>query len=94
MRDIERRIQGAERLENTPDPSVATPVGIPAGFEDYLHVMFDLMLLAFQTDSTRIATFMMANEGSNRAFPEIGLAEGHLRPPPADVRPGSIGWRA
>jgi hypothetical protein len=39
--------------------------------------MFDMLLLAFQTDSTRIATFLLANEGSNRAFPEIGIAEGH-----------------
>src|SRR6185503_10938765 len=46
-------------------------------FEEHLQMMFDLVVLAFQTDSTRIATFLMANEGSNRAFPEIGLAEGH-----------------
>jgi hypothetical protein len=77
VRDIERRIQSAERLERAPDPAIETPSGIPTGFEDYLQVMFDLMVLAFQTDSTRIATFLMANEGSNRAFPEIGLAEGH-----------------
>ncbi|HKX62158.1 MAG TPA: DUF1552 domain-containing protein, partial [Verrucomicrobiae bacterium] len=70
-------IQGAERFGKTPDPTVETPAGIPAGFEDYIQVMFDMMVLAFQTDSTRIATFLMANEGSNRAFPEIGIAEGH-----------------
>ena len=39
--------------------------------------MYDMMVLAFQTDSTRIATFLLANEGSNRTFPEIGIAEGH-----------------
>lgn len=39
--------------------------------------MFDMMILAFQTDSTRIATFLLANEGSNRPFPELGIAEGH-----------------
>lgn len=77
VRDIERRIQGAEHLGPSPDPSVATPAGVPAGFEEYLRVMFDLLILAFETDSTRIATFLMANEGSNRAFPEIGIAEGH-----------------
>ncbi len=77
VRDIERRIQQADRTEKTPDPDVDTPAGIPTGFQDYLQVMFDLLLLALQTDSTRVATFLMANEGSNRAFPEIGLAEGH-----------------
>jgi hypothetical protein len=77
VREIERRIEGSERFGPTPDPSIDTPPGIPAGFEDYLQVMFDLMVLSFQTDSTRIATFLMANEGSNRAFPEIGIAEGH-----------------
>jgi hypothetical protein len=77
VREIERRIQGAERFGKTPDPSMDTPSGIPSGFEDYIQVMFDMMVLAFQTDSTRIATFLMANEGSNRAFPEIGIAEGH-----------------
>ncbi len=77
VRDIERRIQQADRHQQTPDPTVDTPAGIPTGFQEYLQVMFDLMLLAFQTDSTRVATFLMANEGSNRAFPEIGLAEGH-----------------
>jgi hypothetical protein len=77
VREIERRIQGAERFGKTPDPSMETPSGIPSGFEDYIQVMFDMMVLAFQTDSTRIATFLMANEGSNRAFLEIGIAEGH-----------------
>jgi len=77
VREIEERIQKAERFGKPADPNVATPDGIPAGFEDYLQVMFDMMVLAFQTDSTRIATFLLANEGSNRPFPEIGIAEGH-----------------
>lgn len=77
VREIEQRIEKAERFGRTPDPAVDSPEGIPAGFEEYLQVMFDLMHLAFETDSTRVATFLMANEGSNRAFPEIGIAEGH-----------------
>jgi hypothetical protein len=77
VREIEKRIEQSERFGQTPDPAVKTPAGIPAGFEDYIQIMFDLMVLAFQTDSTRIATFLLANEGSNRAFPEIGIAEGH-----------------
>lgn len=77
VRAIESRIQRAEQFGKSPDPDVPTPDGVPAGFEDYIQVMFDLMFLAFQTDSTRVATFLLANEGSNRAFPEIGIAEGH-----------------
>lgn len=77
VREIEKRIEATERFGAAPDPAVATPAGIPAGYEEYLDVMFDLLLLAFQTDSTRVATFLLANEGSNRAFPEIGIPEGH-----------------
>jgi hypothetical protein len=77
VREIEQRIQKAERFGKPIDPSLPTPDGIPAGFDDYVQVMFDMMALAFQTDSTRIATFLLANEGSNRPFPEIGIAEGH-----------------
>ena len=54
-----------------------TPPGIPPKFDEYIQVMFDMMVLAFQTDSTRVATFLLANEGSNRAFPELGIPEGH-----------------
>jgi hypothetical protein len=77
VRDIEKRIEKAEQFGPAPDPAMEAPSGIPAGFDEYLQVMYDMLLLAFQTDSTRIATFLMANEGSNRAFPEIGIAEGH-----------------
>jgi hypothetical protein len=56
---------------------VETPAGIPSSYEEYIQVMFDLMVLAFQTDTTRIGTFLLANEGSNRTFPEAGIAEGH-----------------
>ena len=77
VRDIEQRIQRAEKFGRIPDPTVVTPDGIPASFEEYVQIMFDMMLLSFQTDATRVATFLMANEGSNRPFPEIGIAEGH-----------------
>jgi len=56
---------------------VDTPPGIPSTFEEHIQIMFDMMLLAFQTDSTRVSTFLLANEGSNRSFSEIGIAEGH-----------------
>ena len=77
VREIEKRIQRAEHFGTAPDPAMDTPSGIPAGYEDYIQLMYDMLLLAFQTDSTRIATFLLANEGSNRPFPEIGIAEGH-----------------
>ncbi|MCI0535252.1 MAG: DUF1552 domain-containing protein [Verrucomicrobiales bacterium] len=77
VREIEKRIEKSERFGPAPDPAVSTPAGIPASFEEYIQIMFDMLMLAFQTDSTRIATFLLANEGSNRAFPEIGIAEGH-----------------
>ena len=77
VREIEKRIEHTERFDATPDPAVETPAGIPASFQEYIQIMYDMMILAFQTDSTRIASFLLANEGSNRAFPEIGIAEGH-----------------
>jgi hypothetical protein len=77
VREIEKRIEKAERFGAAPDPAMETPPGIPPNYEEYIQVMYDMMLLAFQTDSTRIATFLLANEGSNRAFSEIGIPEGH-----------------
>jgi hypothetical protein len=77
VREIEKRIEKSERFGLSPDPSADTPAGIPAKFDEYIQVMFDMMILAFQTDSTRIATFLLANEGSNRSFPELEIPEGH-----------------
>ena len=77
IRDIEKRIEEAERFSDTPDPDVSTPNGIPTSYQEYVQIMFDMLLLTFQTDTTRIATFLLANEGSNRPFPDIGIAEGH-----------------
>lgn len=78
VREIEKRIEDAERfVGQTPDPAMPTPDGIPPSFKEHIEIMFGMMLLAFQTDSTRVATFLLANEGSNRAFPEIGIPQGH-----------------
>jgi hypothetical protein len=77
VREIEQRIQRSEQFKDVPNPAVDSPAGIPASYQDHTQLMFDMMVLAFQTDSTRIATFLMAGEGSNRAFPEIGIPEGH-----------------
>jgi len=57
-------------------PAMEQPLGAPPVFEDHLALMYDLQLLAFQSDLTRVITFMMQREGSNRAFPEIGVPEG------------------
>jgi hypothetical protein len=77
IRDVEKRIEAAERFQSIPDPDIETPTGVPASYAAYIALMYDLMLLSFQTDSTRVATFLVANEGSNRAFDDIGIAEGH-----------------
>lgn len=76
VRDVERRIQ---RAESAPVelPDFKPPAGIPASYQEHIRAIFDLMVLAFQTDSTRIVTFMLAHDGSNRAFPEIGVPEAH-----------------
>ncbi len=77
VREIEQRITTAERFTNTPDPAMNTPEGIPSAYDDYIDLMFQMMALAFETDSTRIATLLLAHDGSNRSFSEIGISEGH-----------------
>ncbi|HEX8203837.1 MAG TPA: DUF1552 domain-containing protein, partial [Isosphaeraceae bacterium] len=77
VREVERRIERAEQFGTTPDPAVATPAGIPADFAEHMRLMYDMLALAFQTDSTRIATLLLAHDGSNRAYPELGIPEGH-----------------
>jgi len=77
LRDIERRIETAEQFGPLHNPDVQTPAGIPKKYEDHIRLMFDILLLAFQTDSTRIGTFLMAHDGSNRTFNELGIPQGH-----------------
>jgi hypothetical protein len=77
VREIERRIQLAEKDDRQTPPSFEKPTGVPADFGDYAKLMFDLMLLAFQTGTTRVATFMIGREGSLRAYREIGISEAH-----------------
>ncbi|MEO8018676.1 MAG: DUF1552 domain-containing protein [Pseudomonadota bacterium] len=76
IREIEQRIENAERLKIR-NPSVEAPAGVPHSYQEHIALMFDMLLLAFQTDSTRVATMIIAREGSNRSFEEIGIAEGH-----------------
>lgn len=77
VRSIESRIEQAEHFKTIKDPGVDTPPGIPSDYGDYIALMFDLMALAFQTDSTRIATLCLAHDGDNRSFSNIGISEGH-----------------
>jgi hypothetical protein len=77
IRDIEQRIEKAEKMGQQLPPGVQPPSGIPTSTQEHIRIMMDLMLLAFQTDSTRIVTFMLAHDGSNRNFPEIGVPDAH-----------------
>ena len=77
VRDMEQRIRNAERFRDPPDTARDAPSGIPKDFGDYMTMMYDMLLLAFQTDSTRIATLLLAYDGSNRTFPDLGIREGH-----------------
>jgi hypothetical protein len=78
IRDIERRIQKAEEQSATMKiPVMERPVGIPETFEEHAKLMSDLIVIAFQTDMTRVVTYMMAREGSNRSYREIGVPDGH-----------------
>src|SRR5262249_36048724 len=78
VRDVERRIQKAERkVAEQPLPDLDRPVCAPAAYADHTRLMFDLQVLAMQGDVTRVITFQLARETSNRAYPEIGVADPH-----------------
>jgi hypothetical protein len=77
VREMEQRLKVAEQFNDLPEPDANTPAGIPPDFAEYMQFMYDLLLLAFQTDSTRIATLLLAYDGSNRTFPKIDIVEGH-----------------
>ena len=76
VRDIERRLGSADKFARQM-PDYEAPTGIPDKYEEHIRLMFDLQRLAFQTDSTRISTFLLAHDGSNRSFPEIGVPDAH-----------------
>jgi len=77
VREIEARITRIESGNVAETASFVKPTGIPKGYNEYLRLMADMMVLAFQTDTTRISTFIFANEGSNRNYGEIEVSEGH-----------------
>jgi hypothetical protein len=78
VRELESRIARAEQSSRARLPEgVASPPGIPDDLQDHIRLMYDLMALAFRTDSTRVATYMLANAGSNRAYSMVGVNAGH-----------------
>jgi hypothetical protein len=77
VRDVERRIQLAEEQSGHELPLVDQPAGIPASFDEHAKLMFDLQVLAYRTDLTRVITFMLGRELSGRTFPELGVIESH-----------------
>jgi hypothetical protein len=78
VREVERRIQKAEAdTADNPLPDLDRPVGVPAAYADHARLMFDLQVLAMQGDVTRVITFQLARETSNRTYPEIGVSDPH-----------------
>jgi hypothetical protein len=77
VREIERRIEQTERRNTTSVNSVTAPIGVPEAFEDHAAVMFDLIAVAYQADLTRVSTFMMAREASQRTYPVLAIPETH-----------------
>lgn len=83
VRELEQRIQRAEdearevASGSRPVPKMDLPEGVPSDLEKHIRLMYDLMVLSFKTDTTRVATFMLANEGSNRSYSMVGVNDGH-----------------
>jgi hypothetical protein len=77
IRDVERRIQNAEEQSGRELPVMEHPVGVPAAYEEHAKLMFDLEVLAYQADLTRIVTFMYGREQSGMTYPQIGVADAH-----------------
>src|SRR5215467_9764598 len=77
LRDLERRMQLAEKQDHNEVPQIAGPAGIPQVFSEYYKLMTDLMVLAWQTDMTRVCTFQIGHEMSGRAYPEVGFGDAH-----------------
>jgi hypothetical protein len=78
VRDVERRIQQAEAAaRDNPAPDADRPSGVPAAYADHARLMFDLQVLALQGDITRVITFQLAREASNRTYAEIGVSDPH-----------------
>ncbi len=77
IRDIEARLARFEQAAPPEPPAIDLPEKQPAVYSEHIRLMGDMLTIAFQTDSTRVATFLLAHDGSNRSFPEIGVGDGH-----------------
>ena len=77
LRDVERRIQKAEEQSSKELPDVPQPAGIPDNFDAHVRLLYDLQLLAYQSDITRVITFMYGREQTSRPYPQIGIPEAH-----------------
>ena len=77
VREIEQRIAKAEETARAQRPEFPTPAGVPDDLVEHIRLMYDLMALAFRTDTTRVCTYMLANEGSNRSYTNAGVNDGH-----------------
>lgn len=78
VNEIEQRITRSQaEAASRPRPNMSQPDGIPKDTREHIRLMYDLLAVAFQTDSTRVATYMLANEGSNRSYASIGVNDGH-----------------
>jgi hypothetical protein len=77
LRDVERRIQKAEEQSAKEMPDVSQPAGIPDSFEEHVRLLYDLQLLAYQSDMTRVITFLYGREQTGRPYPQIGVPEPH-----------------
>jgi len=77
IREIEQRIAHMEKFGALPTVSIPVPDGMPQDYQAHIRLMMDMLVVAFQTDSTRVSTFLLAHEGSGRSFPQIGVSESH-----------------
>jgi hypothetical protein len=77
VRELEQRIVRAEKANEVERPDFDIPTGVPRSFEEHVRLMYDILVLAFRTDTTRIATYMLGNAGSNRPYPMVDVNDGH-----------------
>jgi hypothetical protein len=96
VREIERRLSRAEtQIDQNADLVIPeAPAGIPFAYEDHVRTMFDLLTLAYSADITRVFTFMMAREVSNRTYTQVGVTEGHHAVSHHQNRPEKLEWCA
>jgi hypothetical protein len=77
VRELELRVLRSQDSANVARPDLKLPTSVPSDFQEHMHLMYDIMVLAFQTDVTRISTLMLGNAGSNRSYKMVGVNEGH-----------------